>query len=250
MIKAIIIDDEKTSRDTLSGLLRRYCKNVEIIAEADGYFSGIEVLKKYKPDVIFLDIQMPDGSGLKLLEDIENITFEVIFATAFDQFAIKAIKYSALDYLLKPINPEDLINSIEKLEKKLQKGLDNTSMKFLLSTIKNPNYSTQKKIALSTSEGIHIIDIDNIIRCQSDDYYTRFFLKDGKVIMVSKTLKENEELLSDYNFIRPHKSHLINLKYVKSYMRVDGGCIIMTDGSNIPVSRRKREQILDIINHL
>jgi len=250
MIKAIIIDDEKTSRDTLSGLLKRYCKNVEVIAEAEGYETGLDVLKKQKPDVIFLDIQMPDGSGFKLLEDLDNINFEVIFATAFDQFAIKAIKYSALDYLLKPINPEDLINSIEKLEQKIQKGYDNTSMKFLLNTVKNPNFDTQKKIALSTSEGIHIVDIDNIIRCESDDYYTRFFLKDGKVIMISKTLKENEELLSDYNFIRTHKSHLINLKYVKSYLRMDGGSIIMTDGSNIPVSRRKREQILDIINHL
>jgi two-component system LytT family response regulator len=241
MIKAIIIDDEKTSRDTLRGLLTRYCKNVEIIAEADGFNSGMEVIKKHKPDVVYLDIQMPDGSGFKLLEEIGDIDFEV---------AIKAIKYSALDYLLKPINPEDLINSVEKLEQKMLKGRDNTGVKFLLDTIKSPSSSDSKKIVLSTSEGMHIVDINNIIRCESEDYYTKFFLKEGKVIMVSKTLKENEELLAEYNFIRPHKSHLINLKYVKSFLRMDGGSIVMTDGSQIPVSRRKREQILDVLNNL
>lgn len=249
MIKAIIIDDEKTSRETLQGLLRRYCKNVEVIGEGDGFHSGMEIIKKNKPDVVFLDIQMPDGSGFKLLEEIGDINFEVIFSTAYDQFAIKAIKYSALDYLLKPINPEDLITAIEKLEAKISKGKDNTGVKFLLDSIKYPT-SDKKKIVLSTSEGMHIVDIDNIIRCESEDYYTKFFLKEGKVIMVSKTLKENEELLAEYNFIRPHKSHLINLKYVKSFLRIDGGSIVMTDGSNVPVSRRKREQIVDILNHL
>jgi two-component system, LytTR family, response regulator len=249
MIKAIIIDDEKTSRETLQGLLRRYCKNVEVIGEADGFRSGMEVIKKNKPDVIFLDIQMPDGSGFKLLEEIGNIDFEVIFSTAYDQFAIKAIKYSALDYLLKPINPEDLITAVEKLETKISKGKDDTGVKFLLDSMKS-HPSDKKKIVLSTSEGMHIVDIDNIIRCESEDYYTKFFLKEGKVIMVSKTLKENEELLAEHNFIRPHKSHLINLKYVKSFLRIDGGSIVMTDGSNVPVSRRKREQIVDILNHL
>ncbi len=249
MIKAIIIDDEKTSRETLKGLLKRYCDNVEITAEADGYLSGVETIKTHKPDVIFLDIQMPDGSGFKLLDEIGEISFEVIFSTAYDQFAIKAIKYSALDYLLKPINPEDLIISIEKLEQRMLRGKDDTSIKFLLDKIKNPDTKI-KKIVLSTIEGIHVVDINNIIRCESDDYYTKFFLKNGRMIMVSKTLKENEELLSEHNFIRPHKSHLINLKYVKSFLRPDGGCILMTDGSNVPVSRRKREEIIDIINHL
>lgn len=249
MIKSILIDDEKTSRETLRGLLKRYCKNVEIVAEADGYHTGIESIHKYKPDVIFLDIQMPDGSGFKMLEDIGEINFEVIFSTAYDQYAIKAIRYSALDYLLKPINPEDLINAVEKMEEKMKKGKDNTNVRFLLDTVRSPNLDT-KKIVLTTSEGMHLVDIDNIIRCESLDYYTKFFMTDGKSIMVSRTLKENEELLSEFNFIRPHKSHLINLKYVKSFLRMDGGSIIMTDGSYVPVSRRKREQILDIINHL
>ena len=249
MIKAVIIDDEKASREALHGLLKRYCKNVDLIGQADGYKSGLELLKSHKPDVVFLDIQMPDGTGFKLLEDIENIDFEVIFSTAFDQYAIKAIKYSALDYLLKPVNPEDLINSIEKLEAKLKRGKDNVNIRFLIDSMKNKG-NESKKIVLSTSEGMHIVEIDNIIRCESEDYYTKFFFNDGKSIMVSRTLKENEEMLSDYNFIRSHKSHLVNIRYIKSFLKMDGGSILMKDGTNIPVSRRKREQVMNILTHL
>lgn len=249
MIQAIIIDDEKASRDALSGLLKRYCKNVEVIGEADGYNSGLQLLKSKKTDVVFLDIQMPDGTGFKLLEDFGEIDFEVIFSTAFDQYAIKAIKYSALDYLLKPVNPEDLITSIEKLEEKLKRGKSNVNIKFLLDTMKSQN-PEPKKIVLSTSEGMHIVEVDNIIRCESEDYYTKFFLVDGKSIMVSRTLKENEEMLSEYHFFRCHKSHLVNLKYVKSYLKMDGGSILMTDGTNVPVSRRKREYVLEILSNL
>lgn len=249
MLKAVIIDDEKASREALHGLLKRYCKNVELIGQADGYNSGIELLKTHKPDVVFLDIQMPDGTGFKLLEDIENIDFEVIFSTAFDQYAIKAIKYSALDYLLKPVNPEDLINSIDKLEEKLKRGKDNINIRFLIDSMKNKG-NESKKIVLSTSEGMHIVEIDNIIRCESEDYYTKFFFNDGKSIMVSRTLKENEEMLSDYNFIRSHKSHLVNIRYIKSFLKMDGGSILMKDGTHIPVSRRKRELVMNILTHL
>lgn len=249
MIKAIIIDDEKTSRITLTAMLNKHCKDVEVVAEADGCNSGIEAIKEYKPDVIFLDIQMPDGSGFKLLEDIGEINFEVIFSTAYDQFAIKAIKYSALDYLLKPINPEDLTASVVKLQQKLQKGKDYTGLKFLVDKVKSPEKDL-KKIVLGNSDGIYVVDIDSIIRCESVDCYTKFFLADGRVIMVSKTLKEHDELLSDYSFLRTHKSHLINTKYVISYQRADGGRILMSDGTEVPCSRRKRDQIIDNLSHL
>lgn len=248
MIRAIIIDDEKASRDTLNGLLNRYCKNVEIIDQADGYRTGIDSINKNKPDIIFLDIQMPDGSGFQLLEQIPEINFEVIFTTAYDQYAIKAIKYSALDYLLKPILPDDLIDAVEKAEQKQSKSSTNNNIKVLLNNLSQPN--EPKKIVLSTVEKMHVIDIDDIIRCESDDYYTRFFFKDTKTLLISKTLKEHEELLGDKYFMRPHKSHLINLKYVKSYSKIDGGYIIMSDGSKIPVSRRKKEKVLDILSHL
>ena len=249
MIRSIIVEDEKHSRETLRGMLDRYCKNVSIQAEAENYRGGIEAIRIHQPDVVFLDIQMPDGSGFRVLEELGEINFEIIFTTAFDQFAIKAIKYSALDYLLKPIDPDELVRAVKKVEDKLSHRQVNQNIQVLLDNIKSKE-AEPHKIVLSTSEKIHIIETDQIIRCESDNYYTNFFLADGKKILVSKTLKENEQLLSDHNFIRPHKSHLVNVKYIKGFLRSDGGYIELTDGSRIPVSRRKREQIIEVITHL
>jgi two-component system LytT family response regulator len=249
MIKAIIVEDEKMSRETLKRLLEKYCPTVDVLAEADGYRKGMEEIRKHQPDVVFLDIQMPDGSGFRLLEEMEIINFEVIFTTAFDQFAIKAIKYSALDYLLKPVIPQELIDAVSKVEKKKQenqkrKGPDPSP------DGPKPGEEPNQKIILSTAEMIHVISIDDIVRCESDNYYTYFFFTDGRKLLVSKTLKENEELLSQHNFIRPHKSHLINTKYIKSFLRHEGGVILMNDGSRIPVSRRKKDMIMEIIFNL
>lgn len=249
MIRGIIVEDEIRSRDTLRGLLSRYCKNVEIIAEADSYRSGLAVIREQHPDVVFLDIQMPDGSGFKLLEELDEIKFEIIFTTAFDQFAIKAIKYSALDYLLKPIDPEELVSALKKVENKISKRGVNENIQVLLDNIKSRD-ANPHKIVLSTFEKIHIIETDNILRCESDNYYTNFFLTDGKQILISKTLKENEAMLGEHNFIRPHKSHLVNVKYIKGFLKNDGGYIEMTDGTHIPVSRRKREKIIEIITNI
>ena len=247
MIKAVIIDDEKRSRDTLVGMVERYCPNIEIIGQADGCQTGILKIKELSPDIVFLDIQMPDGSGFKLLEDLDEYNFEVIFTTAHDQYAIKAIRFSALDYILKPINPDDLKNAIDKYLQKQNKGQINKNIQVLLDNIKSPN--VVPKIILNTSEGIYIVKTDDIIRCESDDYYTRFFFINDSMILISKTLKQNEELLSEYNFIRTHKSHLINIKHIKSYLRSDG-IIIMSDESKIPVSRRKKDKIVELLNHL
>jgi len=249
MIRGIIVEDEKHSRETLRGMLDRYCKNVIIIAEAENYRGGLDAIKANSPDVVFLDIQMPDGSGFRMLEELGEINFDIIFTTAFDQFAIKAIRYSALDYLLKPIDPEELVRAVKKVEQKISNQQVNQNIQVLLDNIKSKE-AEPHKIALSTSEKIHVIETDQIIRCESDNYYTNFFLTDGKKILVSKTLKENEELLSGHNFIRPHKSHLVNVKYIKGFLKIDGGYIEMTDGSRIPVSRRKREQIIEVITHL
>lgn len=249
MIKAIIVDDEKKSREVLMGLIDRYCPDVFVLAQANGCIDGIEKVKIHSPDIVFLDIQMPDGSGFNFLEAFDAFNFEVIFTTAHDQYAIKAIKYSALDYLLKPINPDDLKDSIAKYVQKQDKGQISKNIMVLLENMKTPS-SDPKKIILSTSEGIHVLSTNDIIRCESDDYYTKFFLTKGNPILISKTLKQNEAMLSDFDFIRPHKSHLVNLKYIKSYLKVDGGYILMIDGSKIPVSRRKRESIIDILSHL
>jgi two-component system, LytTR family, response regulator len=248
MIQAIIIDDEKTSRDALLGLINRYCKDVNVVDQANGYKSGIEAIEKHNPDLVFLDIQMPDGSGFQLLEDIKEINFEIIFTTAFDQYAIKAIKYSALDYLLKPIVPTDLVAAIQKLIKKKSGTEINSSIKVLLDNLKNK--SEPKKIVLSTLDQIHVVAIEDIVRCESDDCYTRFILSDGKVLLICKTLKEYDMLLEEQNFLRPHKSHLINISHISSYLKNEGGCILMSDGTKIPVSRRKRDKVISIIQKL
>lgn len=249
MIKAIIVEDEKMSRETLRRMLDKYCPAVEVVAEADGYRKGMEEIRKNPPDVVFLDIQMPDGSGFRLLEEIGEISFEVIFTTAFDQFAIKAIKYSALDYLLKPIIPQDLIDAVERVEKRKEQARKRKNLDLLAQNLKTED-EFRNKIVLSTSDMVHVIHVDDIIRCESDNYYTYFYFRDGRKLLVSKTLKENEELLSHHNFIRPHKSHLVNVKYIKNYIRHDGGYILMTDGSKVPVSRRKKDKIMEIIFNL
>ena len=251
MVKAIIIDDEKKSRMALVSLLERYCPNVIISGEAEGVQTGIKQIRNNKPDVIFLDIQMQDGSGFRLLESFDEVNFEIIFTTAFDQYAIKAIKYSALDYLLKPIIPEELVEAVKKVEeKKIAKNANiNQNIDVLLDNIKGKN-TESKKIILTTAEKIHVIHVNEILRCESDNYYTNFFFTDGNKLLVSKTLKENEKLLKDHNFIRPHKSHLINVAYIKGYMKNDGGYILMSDNSKVPVSRRRKELIIETINNL
>lgn len=249
MLQAIIIEDEKRSRETLNGLLKLYCKNVNVVAEADGVQSGLDAIHKFRPDVIFLDIQMPDGSGFKLLESLGEINFDIIFTTAYDQYAIKAIKFSAIDYLLKPIFPDDLVVAVKKAEEKRDVRNTQKSVEVLLENINKPP-AEPPKIILSTSDKINVVKVKDIIRCESDNYYTIYYFTNGKKLLVSKTLKENEELLREYNFIRPHKSHLINVMYIKSFLKQDGGYILMTDGSQVPVSRRKKEKIMEIISNL
>ena len=249
MIRSVIVEDEIKSRETLRGMINRYTNDVVILGEADGVMKGLELIKNIKPDLVFLDIQMPDGSGFKLLELIKEPDFEVIFTTAYDQYAIKAIKFSALDYLLKPIVPEDLQAAIEKMKKRsAAAGLRNLSYKTLKSNLEDHQGIKPSKIVLSTAEKIHVVEVDNIIRCESDNYYTKYFFENETSLLVSKTLKETEELLKEHRFIRPHKSHLVNINYIVSFIKSDGGHLKLRDGSLIPVSRRKRETILEILN--
>lgn len=246
MIRAVIVDDEDASRNTLKALLAKYVPEVKVVAEAYDVESGRETISQHTPDLVFLDIQMPDGSGFRMLEMLPEIDFNVIFTTAFDQYAIKAIKFSALDYLLKPIIPDDLVKAVGKHKESLNSNDRKVSYKTLLE-----NLNTEpKKIVLHTFEGMHVVETSDIVRCQSDDCYTNFYLNSGKRIIVSKTLKEIEEQLSGKDFIRPHKSHLINIEYIKTVVRNDGGYIVMKDGTEIPISRRKKEMVMDVINKL
>lgn len=245
-IKAVIVDDEKRSRDTLNGLINKFCPEVDIIGFADNYEGSLVLIRTQKPQLVFLDIQLNNGNGFQILEQLKPVNFEVIFTTAYDQYAIKAIRYSALDYLLKPVIPDELIDSVKKAQKKINSGQINESVHTLLENLNVVN-NESNKIVLSTSEGMFVFKIDDIIRCESDDYYTRFFFSNRKPLLISKTLKQNEELLGDQQFIRPHKSHLININYISQYVKTDGGYILLTDGTKIPVARRKREMISEFL---
>lgn len=248
MIRCVIVEDEEMARKVLKSLLAQYCPDVMVCAEADDITSGQEMIEAFRPDLVFLDIEMPGGSGFKLLNNIKDIDFEVVFITAYEQFAIKAIRHDALDYLLKPVDPKELVAAVDKVKdakykKTLKKQYDN-----LLKNI-DPDQLVVKKISISTSDKIHLIEVDDIIRCESDNYYTIIYFKDGTSLLVSKTLKEMEQKLEEYDFVRTHKSHLVNMRCIMNFIK-DEMMVLLTDGVKVPVSKRKKEKILEVINSL
>lgn len=245
-IRTVIIDDEQGAREALRKMIGLYCLGVEIIAEAQGVEEGLKVIKETNPDLILLDIKMFDGTGFDLLKRIENANFKIIFITAYDEFALNAIKFSALDYLLKPVEPEELAAAIKKAELAIEVDILNLKIKTLLHNIEKEN----KRLTVKTSECYHIISVNEIIRCEAEGNYTRFFLQNGNKILVSTTLKEYEALLEQYQFFRTHQSHLINLKEISRFEKKDGGTIIMKDKSKVPVSTRKKERLLEVIENL
>lgn len=244
MHRAVIIDDLEQARQNLRVDIETYCSNIELIGEAEGVVSGAKLIKELNPDVIFLDIQMQDGSGFDLLEILPKTDFKVIFTTASDEYAIKAFKFSAVDYLLKPVDPDELQSAVEKIG-------DSHSTHENISLLKE-KMSTQKpfkKLALHTLDKILITDIDDIVRCESSVNYTTFFFKDQKKLLVTKTLKEYDKMLSDHGFYRVHQSHLINGDYVKEYIKSDGGYLVMKDDSTVPVSTRKKNVVMEMITN-
>lgn len=250
MITAILIDDDKNLREGMKKLLDLFAPTIKIIGEADSVASGIVAMDTLRPQVVFLDIQLNDGTGFDILEKAAEknnaITSHIVFITAHEQYAIKAFRFSALDFLLKPVDPEELQKVIQKIEKVVDGKNDFSHIDLLLENIRK-NVDNFKRIALSTSDGIHLFDISDIIRCESEDNYTKFYIKNHKPILISKTLKEYEELLAEHNFERIHQSHLINLKYLKSYIKSDGGYVVMADGSRLSISQRKRERLQNIL---
>ena len=232
-ITAIIIEDEKSNRDNLNKILQEYCPEVEVQALCSSAVEGRKAIMNLHPDLVFLDIEMPGGSGFDMLESIEEINFEVIFVTAFDHYGIKAVKFCALDYLLKPIDILELSQAVEKVKNRLAEKSENLRMKTLL--VNRQTETINPKIALPLSDKIEFIEISTIIRCEGEGNYTHIYLKSGENILASKTLKEFDELLSDHNFLRVHQSHLINLNEVKAYIKTEGGYIKMKDGSSISI---------------
>lgn len=245
MYRTIIIDDESTARNALKNLLSNHCPNIEVLGEADCVKEGLLAIRKFQPDLVFLDVQMPDGTGFDLLEQIGSVNFKVIFASAYDTFAIQAFRFSALDYLQKPIESEKLIEACAKLDTTDRFEILNKKLEVLLS-----NKSSFEKIALPTLDGIIFVKIKDIIRCESDNNYTNIFTSNGSKTIVSKTLKDYDEMLTPFRFFRIHKSHLINLAYLSRYKKGEGGFVIMEDGSELEVSRRRKEDFLKELQRL
>jgi two-component system LytT family response regulator len=227
--------------------LGKYCNEVTVLAKAKSADEGIELIEKYKPDLVFLDIQMPEKSGFDMLRSIPQIDFEIIFITAYDQYGIQAIKFSALDYLLKPIVISELKNAVQKAREKITTKQKNASIENLLDYIKKGQKGTPK-IALPMLTEIMYINVDEIIRCEASDNYTTFYLQNKEKILVCKTLKEYSELLRPYNFVRTHQSHLVNLRFVKSLLKEDGGVLLLTNLSKIPISRQNKENVKAMLN--
>ncbi|WP_046756731.1 LytR/AlgR family response regulator transcription factor [Kordia jejudonensis] len=251
MITAIIIDDDINLRNGMKGLLKLYAQEIHIIGEADSVKSGVAEMLIKNPQVVFLDIQLTDGTGFDILEHISKtegkVNANVVFITAHEKYAIKAFRFSALDFLLKPVDPDELQEVITKIKNNLESKQSFSNIDLLLENI-SKKVDTFKRIALSTSDGIHLYEIGNIIRCESQDNYTKFHIKDQPPVLISKTLKEYDELLSEHGFERIHQSHLINIAYLKAYIRSDGGYVVMQDGSNLPISQRKKERLKEILN--
>jgi two-component system LytT family response regulator len=249
MITAILIDDDNNLRAGMKTLLNRYAPEIKIMGEADSVKTGTDLLLKMEPQVVFLDIHLGDGSGFDLLEEVNKngrLNSQIVFITAHEQYAIKAFRFSALDFLLKPVDPDELEKVINKIKNVLVKTDSVAHIDLLLENIRK-KVDNFKRIALSTSEGIHLFEISDIIRCESEDNYTKFYIKNKKPVLISKTLKEYEDLLTEHGFERIHQSHLINLAYLKSYIKKDGGYVVMADNSNLPISQRKRDRLQELI---
>lgn len=247
LLKTLIIDDENKARDTIKDMLNIYCPEVTVIGEADSVLSGINAIKKLKPDLVFLDIKMPDGTGFDLLNRLDNKPFSLIFLTAFDEYAVKAFRFSAVDYLLKPLDPDELMTSIERVvESKENENQHIDALLNNLKSIKNDN----KKIVLKTAESIFLVNVSDIIRCESTGNYTQFIILNQKPVLVSKTLKEYDDILTDYNFFRVHQSHLVNLNHIIRLDKADGGTLVLTNDHTVPVSTRKKEALVKALSEI
>lgn len=245
-MKAVVIDNEANIRAALVKLLEIYCPTVELLGEADGCASGKALIDKASPDLIFLDIEMDDGTGVDLIKANPHIAGHVIFITAHDKYAIDAFKCSALDFLLKPIDPEELIRSVDKavLQKK---GLDLQARIDVLESHLSGRNDQDAKIVLSDAESMHLVELNSILWCAAEGSYTRFVLMSNEEILVSKNLKSYEEYMNDSSFIRIHHSFLVNIHHIKRFERSEGGSLIMANGATLPVSVRKKDNLMQVL---
>ncbi|MDH3247062.1 MAG: LytTR family DNA-binding domain-containing protein [Saprospiraceae bacterium] len=244
-MKTILVDDEENSLDILEIELKEYCPQVEIVAKCKSGREAIAAVHEFNPDVVFLDIEMPQMNGFEVLKNLEDQEFDVIFVTAYDQFALKAFEFSAVDYLLKPIVKERLIAAVEKVSSLAETSISAEQLNMLMTNFQS-YWQSQPRVALPTSEGLEFVSVDQIIYAQSESNYCWIFFEDGSKIFLSKTLKDLEGLLAKHGFIRIHQSYLINTDFIKRYVRGQGGYIILSNGAKVPVSRSKKEVILNL----
>ncbi|MEM1325429.1 MAG: LytTR family DNA-binding domain-containing protein [Bacteroidota bacterium] len=239
-MKALLVEDEKHAREALKQLLDTFCPDVQIIGEAGTVKDAIKKCKLLQFDILFLDIELPDGSGIDLLRHLSQRDFQVIFITAYNQYALDAFRLSASDYLLKPVNPTHLVEAVKKVAEQHARLMNETSLNLLMH-----NWSGQEsKMMLRDSENIYIIRVKEILNCMADGGYTRFFLEDGREILTSINLKEYEKMLAKWGFIRSHHSHLVNYNHITRFNKTDGGTLVLSNGKEVPVSARKKEQML------
>lgn len=248
MVKVVIIEDELDLREVISRLLDSNFNDVEIVGETDSVDGGIGLIQRLKPHLVLMDIEIKGGTGFDILQKVKPYDFKLVVVTAFNQFAIKAIKFSAIDYILKPINESEFISAVENALEIIGSSHMEQQMANFIDIYERKTQA--KKIVLRTNKAVHIVDISDIEYCNSDNSYTSFYLSNGERIMVSKSIKEFAEILEECNFFRPHQSYLINLNAVKLIDKADGGFVILKNGIEIPISSRRKQIIFEMLNHL
>lgn len=248
-LKLLIADDEANVREALAKMVKVYCSNAEVIAQASGVASAIKAIEEHKPDVVLLDIDLKDGTGFDVISHFKPLGFKVIFITAFQEYAIQAFRFSAVDYILKPADPDLLAAAIEKARTHIEQEKTETKLNALIHNMQHVSKGS-KKIVLNTQETIHVVNVSDIVRLEADRNYTRFFILNQKPILVSGSLIDYEEMLKAYDFFRSHHSHLINLVFVDRFEKKDGGKLIMKDGSEALVSVRRKDELIAALTRI
>ena len=239
-LRAVVIDDEKRSRNVLIRMLEQFCTDVDVVGTADGVEAGKAAIREHRPDLVFLDVEMPPSTGFDVLKDLDQTDFQVIFVTAHDHYAVKAIRFSALDYLLKPVDIDELRVAVRKAGERRKEKSGGEQMDVLFQNLRNAH----ARVGLPTKGGIVFVQIPDIVRCEAESNYTHFILRNGRRLMAARTLREFEDLFKESGFVRIHQSHLVNLSHVVQYLRGDGGSVILTDGTTLDVSRRHKQDLL------
>jgi two-component system, LytTR family, response regulator len=242
MLKAIIIDDEPYCCEILAAMLEADCPETVVAGIYNNASDALAAIRQHSPDLVFLDVEMPKMNGFEMLEQLPAINFHLVFTTSYDQYALKAIRFSAIDYLLKPIDRQELKRAVQKVNEKIQVPVPQ-QLEILMQKLKQ-NSNPVNKVALPTMEGLQMIPIENIISCESDDNYTSIQLKGGKKILVTRSLKDMEEILEQHSFIRVHRFYLVNLNEIEKYIKGEGGYLVMSDATTIDVARNKKETLL------